>query len=99
MALSGRLTRRMMYLTATVAATTLVVTLAMLANPAVAETVLVPGVGARTAVPSGNNPRAPRVYAPGPNNGPPIETHYRPPRPFFAPRQAPSPMLQRRVVP
>jgi hypothetical protein len=46
--------------------------------------ILVHGVGARTAVPSGNNPRAPRVYAPGPNNGPPIETHYRPPRPFFA---------------
>jgi hypothetical protein len=47
----------------------------MHANPAMAETVLVPGVGARTAVPSGNNPRAPRVYAPGPNNGSPIETH------------------------
>jgi hypothetical protein len=88
MALSGRLTRRLM-----------VVAFAPLANPATAETVLVPGVGARTTVPSSNNPRAPRVYAPGPNNGSPIETHYRPPRPFFAPRQAPSPMLQRRVMP
>jgi hypothetical protein len=77
----------------------MVMALALLAKPAVAETVFVPGIGARTAVPSGNNPRAPRVYAPGPNNGPPIETHYNRPRPFFAPRQAPSPMLQRRVVP
>jgi hypothetical protein len=88
MALSGRLTRRMV-----------VVALALLANPAMAETVIVPGVGVRTAVPSGNNPRAPRVYAPGPNNGPPIESHFRPARPFFVPRQAPSPMLQRRVAP
>jgi hypothetical protein len=89
MALISRLTRRMV----------MVMALALLAKPAVAETVFVPGIGARTAVPSGNNPRAPRVYAPGPNNGPPIETHYNRPRPFFAPRQAPSPMLQRRVVP
>jgi hypothetical protein len=92
MALSG--------LTATVAVTTLVITLAMHANPAVAATVFVPGVGARTAVPCcGSNPRAPRVFAPGPSNGPPIEPNYNAPRPFFAPRQAPSPMLQRRVVP
>jgi hypothetical protein len=78
----------------------MVVALVLLANPAMAATVVVPGVGARTAVPCcGNNPRAPRVYVPGPNNGPPIEPHYNAPRPFFAPRQAPSPMLQRRVVP
>jgi hypothetical protein len=50
----------------------MVVALALLANPAMAATVVVPGVGARTAVPCcGNNPRAPRVYVPGPNNGPP----------------------------
>jgi hypothetical protein len=54
MAMIGRLTRRIV----------MVVSLALHANPAVAETVLVPGVGVRTAVPSGNNPRAPRVYAP-----------------------------------
>jgi hypothetical protein len=46
----------------------------------------------------GNDPRAPRVYVPG-HNGSPIEPRYNAPKPFFAPRQAPSPMLQRRVVP
>ena len=72
----------------------------MLATPAMAEIVLDPGVGARTGVPCcGNNPNAPRGYAPGPKLGPPIGPHYRGTRPYYAPRKAPSPMLQRRVVP
>ena len=73
----------------------------MLATPAMAEIVFVPGVGARTAVPCcGNDPRAPRVYVPGPHDGPPIGPYYRGiPRSHYAPRQAPLPMLQRRVVP
>jgi hypothetical protein len=44
--------------------TTLAIALAMLATPALAEVVLVPGVGARTVVPfCGNSPRAPREGA------------------------------------
>ena len=81
-------------------ATTLAIALTMLATHAMAEIVFVPGVGARTAVPyCGSSPRAPRVYVPGPYDGPPIAPHYRGTRPYYAPRQAPSPMLQRRVVP
>jgi hypothetical protein len=81
--------------------TTLVIALSMLATPAMAEIVIVPGVGARTAVPCcANNPRAPRVYVPGPHDGPPIGPYYRgTPRSYYAPRQAPLSMLQRRVVP
>jgi hypothetical protein len=90
-----------MRFTQTTVTTTLVIALAMLATPAMAEIVFVPGVGARTAVPCcGNNPRAPRVYVPGPQAGPPIGPYYRGiPRSHYAPGQAPSPMLQRRVVP
>jgi hypothetical protein len=89
-----------MKFTKTIVTAPLAIALAMLATPAMAEIVLVPGVGARTVVTCcGNHPNAPRVYAPGPNEGPPIGPHSHGTRPYYAPRPAPAPMLQRRVVP
>ena len=98
----SRLESRMRFTKTTVTAA-LAIALAMLATPGMAEIVVVPGVGARTAVPCcGGGARAPRVYVPGPYDGPALGPYYRgaAPRPYYAPRsRGPSPMLQRRVVP
>ena len=92
-----------MKLTKTTVTAAPAIALAMLATPAMAEVVLVPGIGARTVVPCcGNNPNAPKIYVPGPHDRPALGPYYRgaAPRPYYAPRSGgPSPMLQRRVVP
>ena len=81
-----------MKLTKTTVTAAPAIALAMLATSTMAEVVLVPGIGARTVVPCcRNNPNAPKVYIPGPHDRPALGPYYR--------GAAPSPMLQRRVVP